>query len=54
MPDQFENKEATKPEDVTVSEAAAENRIEHMAEKAAEKSTKTEHRYDRDHEIFSK
>lgn len=54
MPDQFENSEATKLEDETVSEATAENRIERVAEKAAEKSTKTEHRYDRDHSIFSK
>ena len=54
MPEQFENKEATKLEDETVSEATAEKRIERVAEKAAEKSTKTEQRYDRDHSIFSK
>lgn len=54
MPDQIENSEATKLDDETVSEATAENRIERVAEKAAEKSTKTEHRYDRDHSIFSK
>lgn len=54
MPDQFENTEATKLEDETVSEATPEKRIERVAEKAAEKSTKTEHSYDRDHSIFSK
>lgn len=54
MPDQFENKEATKLEDETVSEASAEKRIERVADKAAEQSAKTEERYDRDHSIFSK
>jgi hypothetical protein len=54
MPKQFENTEATKLEDETVSEATAEKRIERVAEKAAEKSTKTEQHYDRDHSIFSK
>lgn len=54
MPDQFENTEATKLEDETVSEATAEKRIDRVAEKAAEKSTKTEHRYDIDHSIISK
>ena len=54
MPEQFENSEATKLEDETVSDATAEKRIERVADKAAEKSTKTEQRYDRDHNIFSK
>lgn len=54
MPEQFENSEVTKLEDETVSNATAEKRMELVAEKAAEKSTKTEQRYDRDHNIFSK
>jgi hypothetical protein len=54
MPEQFENSEATKLEDETTSDATAEKRIERVADKAAEKSTKTEQRYDRGHEIFSK
>jgi hypothetical protein len=54
MPEQFENSEATKLEDETISDATAEKRIERVAEKAAEKSTKTEQRYDSDHKIFSK
>jgi hypothetical protein len=54
MPEQFEHSEATKQEDEAISEAAAEKRIERVADKAAEKSTKTEQRYDSDHNIFSK
>jgi len=54
MPDQFENAQSTKLEDKAVSDATAQKRIERVAEKAAEKSTKTEQRYDRDHKIFSK
>ena len=54
MPEQFENQEVTKLEDETASDATAEKRIERVAEKAAEKSTKTEQRYDRDQPIFSK
>jgi hypothetical protein len=54
MPEQFENQQATKLEDETVSNPTAEKKIEHVAEKAAKKSTKTIRRYDADHTIFSK
>ncbi len=54
MPKQIENSEATKLEDETISDATGEKRIERVADRAAEKSTKTEQRYDRDHNIFSK
>jgi hypothetical protein len=54
MPEQFENSEAKKQEDKTISDATAEKRVERVADKAAEKSTKTEQRYDADHNIFSK
>jgi hypothetical protein len=54
MPEQFENQEATKLEDKTVSDASAQERINRVAEKAAEKASKTEQRYDKDHNIFSK
>jgi hypothetical protein len=54
MPKQFENSEATKLEDETVSEPTAEKRIEQVAEKAAEKASKTENSYDKDHSLFSK
>lgn len=54
MSEQFENTEATKLEDETISDATAEKRIERVADKAAEKSSQTEQRYDSDHNIFSK
>jgi len=54
MAEQFENQEAAKLEDETASDATAEKRIERVAEKAAEKSTKTEQHYDENHAIFSK
>ena len=38
MPEQFENPEVIKLEDETVSDAAAQKRIERVAEKAAEKA----------------
>jgi hypothetical protein len=54
MPEQFENPEATKLEDETIADATAEKKIEHTAEKAAQKSAKTEQLYDQGHNIFSK
>ena len=54
MPEQFENQEAAKLEDGTVSDATAEKRIERVAEKEAEKSAKTVQHYDEEHPIFSK
>jgi hypothetical protein len=54
MSEQFENPEAAKSEDETISDATADRKIQHTAEKAAEKSSKTEQRYDQDHNIFSK
>jgi hypothetical protein len=54
MPEHFENQEAPKLLDETVSEVAAEKRIERVAEKEAEKSTRTMQHYDEEHPIFSK
>jgi hypothetical protein len=54
MPEQFENPEVTKPENKSISDAAATKRIERVAEKAAEKASHTEQRYDQDHSIISK
>ncbi|MGB8028506.1 MAG: hypothetical protein WCF30_02475 [Terracidiphilus sp.] len=54
MTEQFQNQEATKLEDETVSDATAEKRVDRVAEKAAEKSTKTVQHYDEEHPIFSK
>jgi hypothetical protein len=54
MPKQFENQEETKLEDATISDATAEKRINRVAEKAADKATKTEQLYEKDNPIFSK
>ena len=54
MPEQFENPEVTKIEDETVSDATAKKRIERVAEKAAERPSRTEHEFDQDHQIISK
>jgi hypothetical protein len=53
MPEQFETPEVTKPEDEPVADVAAEKKIEHIAEKAADKASKTEQNYDKDHTLFS-
>lgn len=53
MPEQFENPKATKLEDDTVASESAEKAIQHIAEEAAQKSTLAEHKYDKDHKIFS-
>ena len=53
MPHQFENPEATKVEDETVSKESEPKKIEHVAEKAAAKAAETEEKYDKDHKIFS-
>ena len=45
MPEQFENPETTELDDETVSDASAQNRIERVAEKAAEKASHTEQRW---------
>jgi hypothetical protein len=54
MPEQFENPEVIKLEDETASDAGAQKRIERVAEKAAEKPSRTEHDYDQSHQIISK
>ncbi len=54
MTKESENSDAVKTEETTTSDALAEKRIERVADEAAEKSTKTEQRYDSDHNIFSK
>jgi hypothetical protein len=53
MPHQFENPEATKVADETVSKESERKSNEHVAEKAAVKGAKTEQKYDKDHKIFS-
>jgi hypothetical protein len=46
MAEQFENPELAKAENDTVLDATTEKRIEHVAEKAAEKASHTEQSYD--------
>jgi hypothetical protein len=54
MAEQFVNPEVTKVEDETGSDATAKKRIEHVAEKAADKAAQTEQAYDQNHQIVSK
>lgn len=54
MPEQVQNQESTKLAEETPPEVAADNRIERVAEKEAEKSAKTLQHYDEEHPIFSK
>jgi hypothetical protein len=54
MPEQFENPEATKLEDETVSDVVAAKRIDRVAEEAAAKASRTAQSYDKDRTIFSK
>jgi hypothetical protein len=53
MPEQFENPEAKKLKDETVSDATAKKKIDRVAEEAAEKASHTVKSYDKDHTIFS-
>jgi hypothetical protein len=54
MSEQIQNPKAAKPEDTATSDSSAEKKIEKIADKAAEKPAKTEQKYDKDHNIFSK
>ncbi|MGB7549062.1 MAG: hypothetical protein WBM14_15055 [Terracidiphilus sp.] len=54
MKDQVENQEAKELKDKTGSDAATEKKINDLAENAAEKATKTEQHYDKEHTIISK
>jgi hypothetical protein len=55
MPEQFENTEATKLKDETVSDPSAEKSVDHVAEKLAAKPAKTEQKFDKENSsLFSK
>ncbi|MGA8731601.1 MAG: hypothetical protein WB608_22775 [Terracidiphilus sp.] len=54
MTEHFENQEAKDLKNQTSSDTAVDKRTDHMAEKAAEKATKTEQLYDKGNPIFSK
>ncbi len=53
MPSQFENPQEEKVENETVSKESPAKRIDNIAEKAAEKSSKTEQKKENDRPIFS-
>jgi hypothetical protein len=54
MSEQFENPQETNVEEATVIVPSAKEKIEHVAEKAAQKSTKRVQHFDKDHGIFTK
>jgi hypothetical protein len=55
MSTQYENPQTAKLEDEVITDASTTKRIDHVAEKAAEKSSKTEQKYDKETStIFSK
>jgi hypothetical protein len=54
MKNQSETPKVTNLENESNSEAASQRRIDRMAEEAAEKSSRTEQKFDSNHQIFSK
>jgi hypothetical protein len=55
MTKQFENPNVEKLEDETASNLSPKQQVERVADKAAEKSTKSEQHYDKDNnKLFSK
>jgi len=54
MTKELEQLEVTKLGNETTSDAAEQKRIDHIAEEAAEKSSRTEQKFDKKHQIFSK
>jgi hypothetical protein len=55
MQTQFENPQEAKLKEETVTNDSTQKRVDHVAEKAAEKSTKTEQKFDKENSnIFSK
>jgi hypothetical protein len=55
MSTQFENPQEVKLEEKTVQSASTEKNVELVAEKAAEKSTKTEKKFDKENSnLFTK
>ena len=54
MTDQFENPNVAKLKGEINSTSSPQKKIEDVAEKAAEKSSKVEQKYDKEHNIFSK
>jgi hypothetical protein len=54
MPDQLESHETPTFDISKASETLAEKRLDRAAEESAERAEKTEQRYDREHDIFTK
>jgi len=54
MSEQFENPQEAKVEEATVTNPIAKEKIEHVADKAAAKSTKRIQHFDKDHGILTK
>ena len=55
MPDQFGNVEETKVKDETVTDQSAKEKIDHVADKAAVKGSKTVKDYDKENSnLFTK
>lgn len=55
MTKQFENPEEAKVEDETIANPSPKDVIDHVAEKAAEKATKTVQKYDKENSnLFTK
>jgi len=54
MSDQFENPNEEKVKDETSSASSPQEKIDKVAEKAAEKSSKTVQKYDDEQPLFSK
>jgi hypothetical protein len=50
---QFENPEEAQVEDETIAEESADEKIQHVADKAAGRAAKTEREYEKDHTIFT-
>ena len=50
---QFENREATKLQDEKAAKKSADEKIQHVADKAAGKAAKTEQEFDRNLTIFT-
>ena len=54
MPNQSEKSETPTPSDTKTLEKQVDKRLERDADEAAERALKTEQRYDKDHNIFTK
>jgi hypothetical protein len=54
MPNQTRIEKPPSTEDLNAAKTEQDKQIDRIAEQAAEKASKTEKRYDQDHDIFTK